>query len=248
VELSWTTFVLEIINFVVLVWILKRFLYKPVLNVIASRQAGIEKSVAEAKTLRAEAEKLQEQYEGRLADWDRERQQARESLSRDIDAERARKMEELQTALQQENEKARVKEEHRQADVRRRIEETALQNGARFATRLLEQASGPDLEKRLVEILLTELSQLPDEQITALRKLSGATPENIVVTSAFPLEDEQRQRIEQALKTMTDAEVSAQYKQNSELVAGVQITVGDWVLAANIRDELRGFIQLNQYE
>ncbi len=247
-ELSWSTFVLEIINFVVLVWILKHFLYKPVLNVIASRQAGIEKSVADARALHAEAEKLQEQYEGRLADWDSERQQAREKLSREIDAERTRKMEELQNALQQEKEKARVGEEHRQADARRKIEETALQNGARFATRLLEQASGPDLEKRLVEMLLSDISQLPDEQISALRKLSGSTPENITVVSAFPLEDEQRQRIEQGLKTITAAEISTQYQQNSELVAGIEITVGDWVLAANIRDELRGFTQLNQYE
>ena len=247
-ELSWSTFALEIVNFLVLVWILKRFLYKPVLNVIASRQAGIEKNMADAKVLHDEAEKLQQQYEGRLADWDRERQQARESLSSEIDAERARKMKELQTALQQEKEKAKVAEEHRQADARRKLEETALQNGARFATRLLEQASGPDLEKRLVEILLSDIQQLTDEQITALRKISGPAPKGIVVISAFPLEDEQRQRIEQALKTVTGAEVSVQYEQNSELMAGVQITVGDWVLAANIRNELKGFIHLSPYE
>ena len=41
-ELSWSTFFLEIINFLVLVWILKRFLYKPVMDVIARRREGIE--------------------------------------------------------------------------------------------------------------------------------------------------------------------------------------------------------------
>ena len=115
-ELSWTTFVLEIINFLVLVWILKRFLYKPVLKVIARRQAGIEKRLSDAEALHADAEKLQIQYEGRLADWEQERQQARESLARELDTERTRKMEELQTALKQEREKARVAESHRQAD------------------------------------------------------------------------------------------------------------------------------------
>jgi len=76
-DLSWSTFVLEIINFLVLVWILKRFLYKPVLDVIARRRAGIEKSMADAEALHADAEKLQEQYEDRLAVWDQERLQAR---------------------------------------------------------------------------------------------------------------------------------------------------------------------------
>jgi len=47
-ELSWSTFLLEIINFLVLVWILKHFLYKPVLDVIARRRSGIEKTLADA--------------------------------------------------------------------------------------------------------------------------------------------------------------------------------------------------------
>ena len=50
-ELSWSTFILEAINFLVLVWILKRFLYKPVLDVIERRKAGIEKIQADAKAL-----------------------------------------------------------------------------------------------------------------------------------------------------------------------------------------------------
>ena len=98
-ELNWSTFILEIINFLVLVWILKHFFYKPVLEVIARRQAGIDKKLAEAKDLQASAEQLQSQYQGRLADWEQERQQARETLSQEVESERARKLSELQTLI-----------------------------------------------------------------------------------------------------------------------------------------------------
>ena len=98
-ELSWSTFVLEIINFLVLVWILKRFLYKPVLEVIARRRAGIEKTRVDAEALQADAEVLQKQYESRLADWNEERQQARDTLAHELEAERARKESEMQIAL-----------------------------------------------------------------------------------------------------------------------------------------------------
>ncbi len=84
-ELSWSTFVLELINFLVLVWILKRFLYKPILEVIARRKAGIEQVRAEAEDLHASAEQLRQQYEGRLAAWNRERQQARDDLKRELE-------------------------------------------------------------------------------------------------------------------------------------------------------------------
>ena len=71
-ELNWSTFALEIINFLVLVWILKRFFYQPVLEVIARRRAGIEKTRTEALQLQDEAQALRSQYENRLTEWDKE--------------------------------------------------------------------------------------------------------------------------------------------------------------------------------
>ncbi len=47
-ELNWTTFALEIVNFLILVWILKRFLYKPVLEAIARRKTAIDKTLSDA--------------------------------------------------------------------------------------------------------------------------------------------------------------------------------------------------------
>ena len=65
-EVDWTTFALEIINFLILVWILKRFFYHPVLDVIARRRAGIEKEMADAKAVEEKARVLEQQYENRL--------------------------------------------------------------------------------------------------------------------------------------------------------------------------------------
>ena len=89
-ELNWSTFALEILNFLVLVWILKRFLYKPVLNVIAQRQARIEQARSESERLKSEAQSLRERYESRLADWEREKEKARTELLDEIGGERVR--------------------------------------------------------------------------------------------------------------------------------------------------------------
>lgn len=241
-ELSWTTFILEIVNFLVLVWILKRFLYKPVLEVIARRRAGIEKTLADARDLQTHAEKLREQYEGRLADWEKERQQARDALAVELEAERRRRLDALQAELQQQREKAREIEARRQADTVRELETAALQQSARFAARLLEQASGPDTQTRLVDLLIDALSRLTAERITALQNSYGKTQE-IAAVSALPLSDDQRRRLKQSLaNVLPDAAI--RFGQDRNLIAGLRITVGAWVLAANVRDELRGFAEL----
>jgi F-type H+-transporting ATPase subunit b len=83
-QIDLTGFVLELINFTVLVWILHRFLYKPVLAAIDRRRAAVEKSLAEAKAARDEAGTLQakQALERRRADERRALEQAAAFASR----------------------------------------------------------------------------------------------------------------------------------------------------------------------
>ena len=243
-ELSWSTFVLEIINFLVLVWILKRFLYKPVMDVIARRRDAIEKTRAEAATLHEDAEKLQKQYEGRLADWNEERKKAREALSREIEGERARKLKELDSELEKRKEQVHVAEERRQRDELHKVEETAIVQAAEFASRLLEKVAGQETETRLVRYLIEELAKLPDERAHAIRQNHSATSEDILVVSAFTLADDDRKALVQALSKLLGEKRPVQFAEDPELVAGVRITIGAWVLGFNVSDELKGLAQL----
>lgn len=243
-ELSWSTFLLEIINFLVLVWILKRYLYKPVMDVIARRREAIEKTRAEAQALHADAEKLQTQYEGRLDEWNEERKKAREALTNDLEIERARKLDELQSELEKKQEQMRVAEERRQRDELHKVEETAMTQSVEFASRLLEKVAGPETETRLVHFLIDELGKLPAERVQKLRENHGAATEDILVVSAFSLADDDRRALEQALLKLMGDKHTVRFQQDSGLVAGVRITIGAWVLGFNLGDELNGLVQL----
>ena len=104
-QIDWTTLVLEIINFLVLVWILKRFLYKPVMEAIAARQRRVEGKLAEARVIEDSARELERQYQRRLADWDMEKAKARAALDTDLLQERNRQMQALDKALLEERER-----------------------------------------------------------------------------------------------------------------------------------------------
>jgi F-type H+-transporting ATPase subunit b len=231
------------INFLVLVWILKHFLYKPVLGVLAKRRQGIESQLTDAKQLREEAETLKQQYEGRLADWEHERQQARDKLAQEIDSERQQQMSELKDTLEQEKQKAEVIEKRRQAEALHKTEQRALQQAAEFASRLLSQASGPELETRLVALFITQLADLSKQQKTELKSQWGETPEAIQITTAFPLSDQQQQELQQHLQEITGEDTPIQFAENPELLAGLHIAIGAWALHANVRDDLKGFAE-----
>jgi len=245
VEWNWSTFVLEIINFLVLVWLLKRFLYKPVLEVIARRRAGIEKSLADAQAMKSDAEALQDRYQGRLADWEAEQRTAREKLNQDLQGERARKLGDMQAELETVRTRTQAAEQRRLADFRQQAELAALEHGAAFAGRLLGLAATEELQARLVEAALGELSALPAERAAGLVDRSAEAGGQVRVTSAFPLADEQCGRLREVLAKSLQVDWPVEFAADPELLAGLRVTMGATVLGLNLADELEGFARLS---
>lgn len=241
-EISWSTFVLEIVNFLILVWILQHFLYRPVLDVIARRRASIEKTLEDAQSMREEAQSLQRRYEGRLADWNAEKQQAADALRREVDTERRKRMQQLDEELAREREQAEVADRRRREATQREVEAQAIKQAASFATRLLERASGPDVESRLVDLSVAELERLPDEK---REELGADSAQSARIVSAFELPDAQRDALTRALRRMLGKDVPLEFAVDASLLAGVRIEIGAKTIALNLREELAGFALLS---
>jgi len=240
VDFDWTTFFLEIINFLVLVWILKRFLYHPILGVVARRRAGIEKAMADARRIEAEAGELKQQSQRELAQWKEEKEAAQARLREELAAERERLMAELETSVAEERERRRVLEERQQADFKRAVEEQGIAQGAAFAARLLSRLATPELEARLYALLLEDLRGLRAEDKRAVAD-AAAPGLQLRVQSAFVLDAARRAELAQALAEVAGKALPVEYGENPELLAGFQVSIGPWILHANLRDELKFF-------
>ena len=240
---DWTTFALEIINFLVLVWILQRFLYKPVMNAIAQRKAAIEKTLADARTVEATALTLKQQYENRMADWEAEKAKAKAQLASELEVDRVRLKSELHASLEQERERDRALEQRRTMELRQRQEEGALIEGGRFTARLLSRVASAALEETIRGLLIEDLPRLGDGELQSLRLACQAADAKVRITSRYALEEEQRSSLAQALGRLAAKPVFCEFGQDAELIAGLRISVGPWVLGCNLRDELKFFAE-----
>ena len=243
-ELNWSTFVLELINFAVLVWILQHFFYRPVLAVIKKRQQNINKSLAEAKALDEEAAALKSLYENRLAVWEQEKQRKLEMLRQEIATERAKRMDNIKVSLDEEREKVRVVIERRQLEAQRKNEETALLQGARFSARLLEKFACPDLESRIFDLMIDQIEALPTECVESLCAVDAGDGTVGIVSSAYELKSEDREKLEDKINSLVGKSLPFRYEQDPALLAGFRITLGPWVFRANLKDELKSFTEI----
>jgi len=240
-QIDTTSFILQLVNFAVLVWILHRFLYRPVLAAIDRRRAAIDKTMSDAKSVREDAERLRGQFEGRLADWERERVKARSALESELTALRGKGLADAAQAVERERDRLAALQAKREADWKRDTEQRALDQAAAFASRLLERIADHALDERLVEVFAEDLSGWPPERIDLLAEAARAAGGRVSVRSARALPDAARARLARTLSERLRIECRPEYAVDAALIAGVSVAVGPWVLQANLRDELRAF-------
>ena len=239
--IDWTTFILEIINFLVLVWILQHFLYRPVLETLARRRAGIERTLAEARDAETRAGALRAQFENRLADWEQEKAALRARFEQELTAERSRQMQALADALVQERERRAAQDTHRQEALRLELESQALEQARRFATVLLARLASPELEARLVDAGIEDFAALPADQLNGIAAAARTPGARVLVASAFPLTEEQQQRIGAALAARLSASLDLDYRVDATLRAGLRLALGPWQMKFSLADELAQF-------
>jgi F-type H+-transporting ATPase subunit b len=243
VQLDWTTFLLEVINFLILVWLLKRFLYRPVLNVIEKRRQRIEAELAQAARRQEEAQTLQHQYESRLADWEVEKRTALEVLEQEIATERGKRLEQLNAEQAQQRLKQQAQDEQMRTQWRGQAEAEALQLGSAFASRLLSGLAGSELDGRLQQLFLEQLRDLPEALLARLQEgwRDGA---DVEVVSATVLDAAAQEAIRQALiQRLGEGDGPWRFRQDEQLIAGLRVSIGGWILQANLQDELRFFTE-----
>lgn len=242
-ELSLTTFLLEIVNFLVLVWILKRLFFAPVKKAIEGRRAEIKKSLEEAANARAEADKLRSQYENRLKDWEIERAAKLDALRKELDVERDRRIGEIGVLETKERERLRAQEEKTRAETKERQEREAIQQSLAFLSKLLTGLASKEVETGIVRMFLKRWKEENNAR-TLFARENEKSPHAITIHSAYPLNDTEKALFLEEFPAIPPGRPPFKFAIDESLLAGVEITVGALILRANLRDELRFFSEV----
>lgn len=238
-EIDWFTFAAQVLNFLILVALLRRFLYGPVTEAVDRREREIESRISdaesrrrealeEAEALREERRRLEEEREGRRREVEREVRGLRDEL-----LEEAR--EEAREARRRWEETLRREREAFLADLRDLVSSEAY----RTLRQALAELADEELETRMAEVLLARLEALPEEERAELA--AAASEEGrVVVTSRFPLPEDVRRRVAGALEELGLREVDLDWEVGPEVGGGVEVVAGDrkigWSLESYLAD------------
>jgi F-type H+-transporting ATPase subunit b len=240
-EFSWTTFILEIVNFLILVWLLTWLLYRPIKHAIATRRAQIDKALNDAANSQKAAEALEASYRERNLAWERDRAQARRTLEQELAEARAAAQSALKDELDRERQRA-IAEEERQ--LRSRMDENeriAVSHAMAFLSKMVGRLASPSLEASIVDLAVSDLGCLASMARADLCKAASGAGDQMTVTTAYLLDQSGRRKLQTALTEVVGRPLDLRFEQDPALQAGLRIDVGELTLGANLQAELRFF-------
>ncbi len=228
--IDWFTVGAQALNFVILVGLMRHFLYKPILHAIDAREKLIAGELADAKAKKDEAQKEREEFQRKNGEIDQARAGLLSKATDEAKAERERLLNEARQAAdvlstkRREMLKAEANDLHQV--IGRRIQEEVFA----IARKALTDLAGTSLEERMSGVFADRVRQLDGPAKArlgdALKKGSGPA----LVESAFDLSPQQRAAIQTALNETFSADIRLRFETAPDIVSGIEVprTVRRW--------------------
>jgi F-type H+-transporting ATPase subunit b len=235
--IDWFTVGAQVINFVILVWLLKRFLYKPILNAIDAREQKIAKQLADADAKKAEAQAERDAFQHKNEEFDQQRGDLLNKATSDAKAERQRLLEAARQdadALSTRRQEALRNDTH---NLNQAISRKAQQEVFAIARSALVELADATLEQRVSEVFIQRLRALHGEAKANLGKVLQG-PQAAIVRSAFDLPATQQSAIQTAINETFSADIHLRFETTPELVSGIEIATDGHKLSWSIADYL----------
>jgi F-type H+-transporting ATPase subunit b len=236
--IDWFTVGAQVLNFLILVWLLKHFLYKPILNAIDAREKRIAAELADADAKKAEAQKERDDFQNKNKAFDEQRSALLGKAAEEAKAERERLLDEARKA----------------ADSLRAAQATALRNDQKrlggevtrlakdevfgIARKTLADLATVSLEERMGEVFTRRLRGMDGKGKELLGAALKSSSEPAVVRSAFDLGAAQKAAIQNALNETFAAEIRIRFETSPDLISGIELTANGQKVAWSIAEYL----------
>lgn len=231
------TFIAQIVNLFVLIWLLKRFLYRPILAIIAKRQQEIRDKIQAAEDVRLQAEKERKKWEAEKSAYESEHQKELNLITQELETKRKEGLEEIKSSLQRQRLKMQNDLLAEMSALHTDIGHFIATDFMRLANLALQELSNCCPLDQAVNLFLHKLKKL-DKAETKLINIKLEKQKVIYLNSSDTLSKSQKEEIIQAIQKSFKIPTKCQIKFAvvPELILGIEMRTNeisiDWNLKA----------------
>ncbi|TAJ16237.1 MAG: F0F1 ATP synthase subunit B [Rugosibacter sp.] len=236
--IDWFTVGAQALNFLILVWLMKRFLYQPILHAIDAREKRIAAKLADAAAKKAEAQKERDEFQQKNEEFDQQRAALLSKATEEAKTERQHLLDEARKAadaLSAKCQKMLISDARNLSKaLSRRIQDEVFA----IARKTLTDLAGASLEERMGDIFIERLQSMPDEAKTSFAKALRTVSDPALVRSTFDLSAAQQKAIQKAINANFSTNVPVRFETAPDLISGIELSANGQKVAWSIDEYL----------
>lgn len=234
--IDWFVIAAQAFNFLLLIWLMKRFLYKPILKAIDAREKLIAEKLADADRKEAAAQAEQKEFQQKNEEFEQRHAELLSQATSEAESQRRR----LLNEASEEADNLRAKRQemliHDAQKLDRAIGLRTQEEVFAIARKALADLSSDSLEERICEVFTRRLRDMGSEEKERLIKALSAQSGTAQLNSAFELSQAQRNSMQKTLGELFPTEIRLKFKTVPELIGGIELVANGHKIAWNIAD------------
>ena len=192
---DWFTFIAQVVNFLILIYLLWRFLYKPITQTMDKRQKQLETRWQEAQQQREEAKAEADSYRRQRQEWEEQRAEAMAQAREEAEAQRKRLIRQARQEVNQIEAEWRASLRRQQNSFLEQLRQQVGEQTYDLARRTLRDVVDVEIEQQAIAIFLERLRNLPQPKREGITYSLERSRSPILIRSSFELSQPQREKL-----------------------------------------------------
>jgi len=219
--IDWFTTSAQIINFLILIWILKKLLFRPIINTMENRQQDLTRRLQQIESQKTEVQTLKAQYEKNLQQLQIDKDQILLQAKQQAKTEKDKLLLQLNEEIQQKKINFNEQLHKQQQQHGQLISQTIAEKSLGLSKKILTQLADQTLEQRIVEHFLQSFSELPEIELQPIKQALIQQGSATILTR-FELNITTQQQIQNSLDNITPG-IKLVFKQHDYLLCGIAL-------------------------
>ena len=232
--IDWFTVAAQAINFLILVWLLKRFLYRPILDAIDRREQHIAKTLADAADTENQAQQERKLFSQKNSEFETQRSALMEKATTAAATEHERLLTEARLAADALRLQRQKSLQRQQKSLSAELHRASQKEIFAITRQMLNELANSELEEQIVKVFLTQLQHLDSVSKESLSSAISTTSEPLRVRSAFALQHAQQERINNALNDNFATDLKVIFETAPDIISGIELSINGQKLAWSV--------------
>jgi F-type H+-transporting ATPase subunit b len=238
-NIDWFTFIAQVVNFLVLVALLRWFLYGPLVRAMQQREDDIAARRQAAIERQRDAAAKAEEYESKILQIEEQREELLKAARRDAHDERERIVKETREQVERKRAEWQIAFERERDDLLHEVRGQTGRLADEAARRLLSELADASLEEQMLHVFNTRLQALDERQREIIAAQLGTSKDEIIVSSTFDVPEHWRVQLQRTIREGFGYDGEISYERTKNVICGIELRMGGYSFAWNAHEFLK---------